>query len=1099
MLAPAAEKVAEIKKVCAKVVDEVPTKCCIFRHTATYCVKLVNHFSVGLDKDPPPEFSESDIEPLTRLLNAFETLLRCTDELTNETWQDCFRGHSDDIAYYPRCITNVRREMEEAVATFSTEDLRNRFKVTYNKEQDDVNQSSDFKRLMNLLNDVKRTCGPGETLEAIKHALDLIMRNMLYLTPQKRDQIEEKLSGLVGINIDMEDVRLDDNGELGSGGFGTVSKGTLLKTGEIVAVKGVNMDKPSANSILTFIVEITMLAKLRHGSVLELVGAHIRYPQKIITRYCPGRSLFSRLHQKDKNRPPLTGTDLTKIAFQVALGMEYLHRNKIVHRDLKTLNILLDADNNACVADFGLSGKMKEEGFLVGGAGTPNYTAPEILARIHYGSKVDVYSYAIVLWEMLLKRVPFNDFQAKQIYDHVVTCNWRLPLPQDCRGGLKRLITRCWSKNPDERPTFSEICKMFKNGLIDFPGSEKIDFKVLQEESHCPPVDEEYVLEVLSDMNSKYFDNVSEFICKHADDRLKGLLREKGVLDKLMQQAHDYQELGDAHKGAVLSLANSLLEDDEQQFKKFMDLCGMHMFENALSKDHSAIGPALLWAARMPGKLIENLNQSIPTIVKLLGDRDETPNSVVLEFLTKLDDMKLREYRSDIAEVLPTIRPDDITEEKVLKSFSRLTQMCRDELKKFPIERLQPFKNIIMDDRFSVDREFVVCLIDLIGNDEASMPDLILGILISSARSNLSEVLKEYIYSRDKKEIFDQLIEMPEVLKRLGERLKSDNVTAPLFLLFCMARREKAPDVLADHEILAILLDMKKCSSQRLHIFAALCFKEEFCKRTSQISPGQQQQSGQQTSKIMDGIIHLLASSLTTQDARLVNAALRLLLAMSMHEHGCKILDENDVFQLFVQHFLSASFADVNASYVVLRNAVKFRVPVPQMPLIASCLLQGLLYDMSLKDTIMDTLVALVKTQPGCVQAHDLQVYVLRLTKEGPLMSLQALRLLAAAGQDKLKNIVEDVLTAVSQVLNQQAFHHPKIIKAALMVINVISQTGTNIGKFIADTHLIEFVKKVISLLPPGDKRAVYMEEKFVARWKDYETETSQPPTPHLL
>ena len=1086
------EKVKEVKEVSTKIVNEVAKKCVIFHHTVAYCVKQVNHFAVGLDKDPPAVFQESDIASLDMLLDAFAKLLNYSDDLTAENWQERFLRHCDDVAHYPTLISDVRKEMMDAVSRFSTDDLKTRFRVKYNEEQDDVNQSSDYKHLMKLLSDAKDPFVESEAQEeASKKALDGIMSGTLYMTKKKRSQVDEKMKTLMKINIDMEDVRIDQNGKLGSGGFGTVSKGTLLKTGEIVAVKGVRMDKPSANSLLTFVVEITMLDKMRHPSVLELVGAHVRYPQKIITRYCPGRSLFSRLHQKDKNQEPLNGRTLTKIAYQVARGMRYLHKKQIVHRDLKTLNILLDADNNACVADFGLSGKMKEQGFLIGGAGTPNYTAPEILSRIHYGPKVDVYSYAIVLWEMLLKRVPFNDFQGDQIYDHVVTCNWRLPLPQDSPKALKRLITRCWSKNPDERPTFKEICKMFKNDLIRFPDCEPpIDWKKIQEEKHCPPVDEDYVLEVLKDMNNKYFDSVSEFICKHVDDRLRGLLREKGILDCLMQQAHEDIALGRKHKGSILSLANCLLEDNVEHFRKFMDLCGMDMFEDALAtKDPTAIAPALLWAARLPGNLIDSVSKSLPTIVKLLGDRDETPNNIVLEFLMKLDDSKLKAYRKDIADVLPTITAGDITEEKVLKSFSRLSKMCKEELKQFPIDELRPFKDILKNVKFRVDPEFVQCLIELLGDDTESIPDLILGILISFARSNLSEVLKTYVLRLDqeKKEIFDQLIKTPKLLERLGDRLgecgHSDNVTAALFLLFCIARREQAPTILAHHEILATLLDMKRCSGQRLHIFAALCFNETFCTMTSQTAASQQQQSGQQSSKIMDGIIHLLASSLTTQDQKLVNAALRLLLAMSMHAAGCKILQDNDVFELFVQHFLSSSFADVSLSYIILRNAMKYRVWVPQMPLIASCLLQSLLYDMGLTDTIMDTLVALVKTQPGCVQAHDIQVYVLRLTKEAPLMSLQALRLLAAAGPEKLKNIVLDVLTSVTQVLNLPKYHHPKIIKAALMVIKIVGQTGTNIDKFIEDSHLIDFVKRVISLLPKDDKRAKYMED-FVAQWE---------------
>lgn len=279
------------------------------------------------------------------------------------------------------------------------------------------------------------------------------------------------------------------------------------------------------------------------------------------------------------------------------------------------------------------------------------------------------------------------------------------------------------------------------------------------------------------------------------------------------------------------------------------------------------------------------------------------------------------------------------------------------------------------------------------------------------------------------------------------------------------------------HSILSVLLEMKKCNCQRLHIFAALTVNKTFCENAQKVATNQ-------GSKIMDGIIHLLASSLTTTEQRVVNAALRLLLAMSMHETGCNILSENDVLELFVQHFLSSSFTDANLSYTILRNVVKLEVYLPQVPLIASCLLQSLLYDMSNKEKIMDTLVALVKSAPGCVQAPDLQVYVLRLTKqEYPVMVLQALRVLAAAAPEKLAAIGDDVLTAINYVLKTPTYHHPKIIKAALMVLQALGKKKVVLRDFIEGSHLIGFVEKVIQLLPEGDKRAKYMIE-FIQEYR---------------
>ena len=148
------------------------------------------------------------------------------------------------------------------------------------------------------------------------------------------------------------------------------------------------------------------MASVQYHYVLELVGAHITQPYRIITRYCPGKSLFDRLHRIGPKGVKLTATELTKIAYQVALGMAKLHSMNIVHRDLKTLNILLDEYNDGFVADFGLSGMMKNNQELVGGVGTPHYTAPEVLMHTRYGPKVDSFSYGVVLWEMLMRKIP---------------------------------------------------------------------------------------------------------------------------------------------------------------------------------------------------------------------------------------------------------------------------------------------------------------------------------------------------------------------------------------------------------------------------------------------------------------------------------------------------------------------------------------------------------------------------------------------------------------------------------------------------------------------------------------------------------------------
>jgi serine/threonine protein kinase len=118
---------------------------------------------------------------------------------------------------------------------------------------------------------------------------------------------------------------------------------------------------------------------LDQPSVLKLVGSHIKEPFRIITRYCSAKSLFNRLHRPPKYFTRLGPTQLTHIMYVVALDVNYLHRMGIVHRDLKSLNILLDSDGHTGITDFRLSGMMNKNQELIG-VGTPR-TSTSITRR----------------------------------------------------------------------------------------------------------------------------------------------------------------------------------------------------------------------------------------------------------------------------------------------------------------------------------------------------------------------------------------------------------------------------------------------------------------------------------------------------------------------------------------------------------------------------------------------------------------------------------------------------------------------------------------------------------------------------------------------
>ncbi|XP_027121659.1 serine/threonine/tyrosine-protein kinase HT1-like isoform X3 [Coffea arabica] len=151
-----------------------------------------------------------------------------------------------------------------------------------------------------------------------------------------------------------------------------------------------------------------------------------------------------------------------KLALDIAHGMEYLHAQGILHRDLKSENLLLDEDMHVKVADFGISCLESQCGSTKGFTGTYRWMAPEMIKEKHHTKKVDIYSFGIVLWELLTALIPFDNMTPEQAAFAVCQKNERPPLPSTCPLAFRHLINRCWSPNPNNRPHFEEIVSVLE-------------------------------------------------------------------------------------------------------------------------------------------------------------------------------------------------------------------------------------------------------------------------------------------------------------------------------------------------------------------------------------------------------------------------------------------------------------------------------------------------------------------------------------------------------------------------------------------------------------------------------------------------------------
>lgn len=230
---------------------------------------------------------------------------------------------------------------------------------------------------------------------------------------------------------------------LGSGAQGAVFLGKLCN--EQVAVKKVRDVKET---------DIRNLRKLNHPNIISFKGVCTQAPcYCIIMEYCPYGQLYEVLRD-GKEIPP---TLVLEWAKQIASGMNYLHSHKIIHRDLKSPNVLVASNDIVKISDFGTSREWNEKSTKMSFAGTVAWMAPEVIRNEMCNEKVDIWSYGVVLWELLTGEVPYRDVDSSAIIWGVGSNSLHLPVPQTCPEGFKLLMRQCWSGKPRNRPSYRQI------------------------------------------------------------------------------------------------------------------------------------------------------------------------------------------------------------------------------------------------------------------------------------------------------------------------------------------------------------------------------------------------------------------------------------------------------------------------------------------------------------------------------------------------------------------------------------------------------------------------------------------------------------------
>ncbi|XP_022994391.1 serine/threonine-protein kinase HT1-like isoform X1 [Cucurbita maxima] len=257
---------------------------------------------------------------------------------------------------------------------------------------------------------------------------------------------------------------------------------------QVVAIKVINLPKHDENGDLAgritkqFGREVILLSRLHHPNVIKLVAACRKPGYWIITEYLSQGSLRAYLHKLENKSLPLQ--KLIAIALDIARGMEYIHSQRIIHRDLKPENVLIDQDFCLKIADFGIACEEAHCDTLADDLGTYRWMAPEMIKRKHYGRKVDLYSFGLILWELVAGRIPYENMTPIQaayavvnkvivVLYHLISSqlkhccchffqNIRPVVPSECPPVMRGLIEQCLLVQPANRPEFWEVVKVLE-------------------------------------------------------------------------------------------------------------------------------------------------------------------------------------------------------------------------------------------------------------------------------------------------------------------------------------------------------------------------------------------------------------------------------------------------------------------------------------------------------------------------------------------------------------------------------------------------------------------------------------------------------------
>ena len=292
----------------------------------------------------------------------------------------------------------------------------------------------------------------------------------------------------------------DIKGVLGRGYYGKVFLCNRKNTKSYIAIKAIKKNFIIQNdAVHSTINEKNILMKCSNKNPF-IINFHCAFQSDskvyIGMEYASGGNLSYYMRKTSKSEIPLN--DIKLYLAEVAIGLNFLHKNNIIYRDLKAENILICSDGHIKLADFGLAKELKDGEKVLTFCGTPDYIAPEIIKRIPYSYSVDWWMFGILAYELIFKYKPFNNPNNVKLFENI--CKSDVIFPSTATETTVSFISSLLQKEPDKRPNYDAIISHpFFNGINFNDVYEKKIHPTFIPQSNPVCFDEEFQIECKAD------------------------------------------------------------------------------------------------------------------------------------------------------------------------------------------------------------------------------------------------------------------------------------------------------------------------------------------------------------------------------------------------------------------------------------------------------------------------------------------------------------------------------------------------------------------------------------------------------------------------